>query len=58
MNHGLEPHDYDDLKRRVSAAIRATFQELADENGMSFHDYVDDFFRRLKSRQRLKNKQA
>jgi hypothetical protein len=48
MNEGLELHDYDDLKRRVSAAIRATFQELADENGVSFYDYVDDLFRRFK----------
>lgn len=49
-------YDYDELKREIVEAVRATLRELAAENGMSYEDFCDEFFRRTKRRQVSKRK--
>jgi cytidylate kinase len=46
--------DYDDLKRRISEAIGKTFHELAAEKGMSFDEFREYFFAKLRRESRLK----
>jgi hypothetical protein len=36
--------NYEELKRDIAEAIRATLRELADEHGMSYEDYLDWYF--------------
>jgi cytidylate kinase len=52
----LNPIDYDDLKRRISEAIGKTFRELAAERGMSFDEFREYFFAKLRRESRSKAK--
>jgi hypothetical protein len=58
MNKQLETslYDYDELKREIAEAVRATLRELAAENGMSYEDFCDEFFGRTKRRRVNKRK--
>lgn len=46
MNESPEPSliDYDQLKREITAAVRAVIQERADELGISYEACIDLFF--------------
>jgi len=56
MNSEIELIDYADLKRRISEAIGKTFHELAAERGMSFDEFREYFFAKLRSQSRRKAK--
>jgi hypothetical protein len=44
----LNPIDYDELKRCISEEIRKVFRELAAEKGMSFDEFREYFFAKLR----------
>jgi len=52
----IDPIDYDDLKRRISEAIGKTFHELAAKKEMSFDEFREYFFAKLRRESRLKAK--
>ena len=56
MTDDIEPIDYDDLKRRISEAIGKTFHELAAQKGMSYDEFREYFFAKLRSNSRLNPK--
>jgi cytidylate kinase len=56
MDIDPNPIDYDDLKRRISEAIGKTFQELAAKRGMTFDEFREYFFAKLRRQSRSKVK--
>jgi cytidylate kinase len=48
--------DYADLRRRISEEIGKTFHELAAKRGMSFDEFREYFFAKLRRQSRLKAK--
>lgn len=51
-----EEIDYDDLKRRISEEIGKVFHELAAEKGMSFDEFREYIFAKLRRQSRSKAK--
>jgi hypothetical protein len=43
-NPDLYAIDFDELKRRITEAIRAVIQERANELGISYEDCIDLYF--------------
>ena len=56
MSGDVKPIDYDDLKRRIAEEIRKVFHELAAQKGMSYDEFREYFFAKLRSNSRLNPK--
>ncbi len=56
MDDAIRPIDYDDLKRRISAEIGKVLHELAAEKGMSYDDFREYFFAKLRRNSRVNTK--
>jgi len=52
----LNPIDYDELKRRISEAIGKVFHELAAKKGMTYDQFREYFFAKLRRQSRSKAK--
>jgi hypothetical protein len=56
MNTEVDSIDYDDLKRRISEAIGKTLHELAAKKGMSYDEFREYFFAKLRRNSRSNRK--
>ena len=52
MDDSIEPIDYDDLKRRISEEIGKVFHKLAAKKGMSYDEFREYFFAKLRRNSR------
>jgi hypothetical protein len=56
MNTEIKPIDYDDLKRRISEEIGKVLHELAAKKGMSYDEFREYFFAKLRRNSRSNKK--
>ena len=56
MDIDLNPIDYADLKRRISEEIGKVFHELAAKRGMTYDEFREYFFAKLRRQSRSKAK--